>query len=96
MLFDNFDTSVLAALLSSTLSVILALLAAFLEFPKHYYIYQMNLYSTLQSKHKLKKIGQLKNSLSKILCEAFDQDYGFLFVENIYFDANGFICLIDV
>ena len=86
----GFDNTVIAALLSSILFVILALLLAFLEFPKHYYIYQIGIKLKTSDNPKLRKRLRMKKTISGVICDSLDLDAGFLFVENVYFDGNDF------
>ena len=78
----GFDNTVLAALLSSMASVILALFSAFLEFPQNYYIYQIGIKLNLTQNPKLLKSLRM----------TMDRDHGFLFVENVYINGNDFLC----
>ena len=51
----GFDSTILAPLFSSLLSVILATLSALLEFPKHYYIYQIGTQLKVSHNPKLRE-----------------------------------------
>ena len=90
----GFDNTVLAALLSSISSVILALLSAFLEYPKSYYIYQMGIkLDTAQLQNpNLRASLKMTKTMAKSICKSMDRDNGFIIVENVYFDGNDLIC----
>ena len=90
---SSFNQTVMLALISSIASVILAIFSAILEFPKNYYIYQMTCLMTNNSVNgKVRKQLRKINSLTSIICESFDQDHGFLFIENVFYDGkNKFI-----
>ena len=87
----EFDSTFLAALLSSIASVILTSFSVFLEFPKHCYIYQIDI--SLDSLHnpRLRKSLRMRRKLASVICDAMDRDPGFFFVENIYFNGNDIV-----
>ena len=90
--FDN--TIVLFALTSSTISVMLAIWSAFLQYPKKFYIFQMNVILNKSDKRIKRKIRKT-NSMTATICDAFDQDFGFCFVENAFvINDKLFICNI--
>ena len=88
----GFDNTVLAALLSSILSVILATLSVFLEFPKDYFIYQVGIKLNPSQNPKLRRSLRMRRTMSNVICEALDRDFGFLFVENVHFNGIDFVC----
>ena len=86
---SSFDQTVMLALVSSIASVILAVFSAFLEFPKHYYVYQMTCLMTNNSINgKIRKQLRKTNLLTFVICDSFDQDFGFCFVENVFHDGK--------
>ena len=79
--FDN--TTVLFALTSSILSVLIAVWSAVLQYPKKFYIFQLDVFLQQPDKQLQRKIRKTKSIASR-LCNAFDQEYGFCFVENAF------------
>ena len=88
----GFDTTVLAALISSIASVVLALLSAYLEFPKKYYIYQMGIQLKSSQNTQLRKRLRMRHALSIVICKSMDRERGFIFAENIYYNGKDFVC----
>ena len=91
VLLVGFKTTVLFALVSSVLSVLLAVFSAVLEYPKHYYYYEMRL--------KLQNDGELKDNLIRrkirytfqmrlSVCTGLGQELDSCFIENVFYDSN--------
>ena len=87
-----FDTTVLAALISSIASVVLALLSVYLEYPKKYSIYQMGIELKSSQNPKLRKSLRMRHTLSNVICKSMDRERGFIFVENIYYNGKDYVC----
>ena len=87
----RFDTAVLAALISSIASVVLALLSAYLEYPKKYNIHQMDIQLKSKQNPNLTKHLKMRNKLSKVICKSLDREKGLLFIENIHYNDD-FLC----
>ena len=61
----------------------------FLEFPKHYYFYQMKcVMSNNPINGKIRKQLKRPNKLTRIVCDSLDQDFGFCFIENVFYDGK--------
>ena len=77
----EFNTTVLFALTSSIISVLIAVISAFLQYPKKYYIFQLDVF-LLQPDNQIQRKIRKTERIAKRLSSAFDQEYGFCFVEN--------------
>ena len=88
----GFDTTVLAALLSSIASVVLAILSAYLEYPKKYFIYQMGIQLKSSQNLQLRKSLRMRETLANVICESTEREKGFLFIENVYYNGKDFVC----
>ena len=89
-ILTEFDQIVLFALLSSIASVILAVFSACLAYPKHYYIYQFS--ATLMANNsKIRQKIRFTNQLNWIFSDSLDQDFGFCFIENVYYNGYSLI-----
>ena len=77
------NTTVLFALTSSIISVMLAIWSAFLQYPKKFYIFQLDVFLQQRDKQIKRKIRKT-SSMTSTLCNAFEQEFGFCFVENVF------------
>ena len=88
----QFKGAVTMSLISSFASIILAFISIVLEFPKNYYIYQIDIKLRVSKNPNLRENLRMKKRMAKIICGSMNKEDGSFFVENIYFNGVNIVC----